>query len=207
MPLLASGNYFLIKSSTGALDVRGEFGQAKAMIAGQGLSGRDFTKLELKNNTGATITGLILIEDGAENGNGFFDLNLIMSGSVIVRPELSSNWSNVMGILAANTAEQVLAPASNINGVLIQNKYFYDYQPNQIHGGLYAKNSAPSSVTDASAMPVGDITFIALMTGTIVQAIQQPEKEILVPAGLGLYWFFDLATTSVSRRTTRYKIL
>jgi len=183
MPLLASGNYFLIKSSTGALDVRGEFGQAKAMIAGQGLSGRDFTRLELKNNSGATITGLILIEDGAENGNGFFDLNLILTGSLIVRPEV---FTGVNFPVTATGATQIIAPASNTNGIYIQRLFCATWRAGVNVDAFLAKSSAPANISDGQLIGVSDIKCVSSSCTNSADI-----KDILVPAGLGVYYYVN----------------
>lgn len=213
MPLLASGNYFLIKSSTGALDVRGEFGQAKAMIAGQGLSGRDFTKLELKNNTGATITGLILIEDGAENGNGFFDLNLILSGSLIVRPEAATVGFSSLAGTTANTAETIIA--SSANGALVQflKSVFYMVASANTNGAFIAKTgAAPTAINDISGngFVICTTETTAVNSGTnVTHFCAKQDRDFILPAGYTLYWICDTAYSGATgvQKSARYKLL
>jgi len=208
MPLLASGNYFLIKSSTGALDVRGEFGQAKAMIAGQGLSGRDFTKLELKNNSAGTITGVILIEDGAENGNGFFDLNLILSGSLIVRPEAANGSYATGAALAANTADTIFLPSANTNGAIVQ--YASALQCDGVNFGMPTflyKSSAPANCFDGTAIAMGNRLFGAAGAGS--GAGCELQAPAYIPAGNGFYFItsYGSGVTANNGRSARYKLL
>lgn len=205
LPLLVSGNYFLIKSSTGALNVRGDFGRAQALIAGQGINGREFTKLELENKSGATISGVILIEAGAKNGNGFFDLNLILSGAVVQRPEAWNGFSSVVSLLAANTAETVFTPGVNTNGAILQFVDYWDYSGGPPPSVLIAKNAAPTSLVNEAilASPV----VILAGAGNFSINMQEQERNAFIPAGLGLYWFGTTATTAACRRSTRYKLL
>jgi len=205
--LLATGNYYLVKSSNGALDIRADFGQAKGMVQGQGFNGRDFTKLELKNNSAAIVSGVMMIEDGAEGGTGFFDLNLILSGSITSRPEAATGSYQTQTMLAANTADQVIAPAANVNGALIFSLESENYAAFPFNDSFIAKSSAPSTPIDGVVLAASKAIF--WNGSTYEYKTINVQSQILVPAGLGIYFISSIAMSGGmgSTRSSRYKLL
>lgn len=206
LPLLVSGNYFLIKSSTGALDVRGDFGQAKALIAGQGINGREFTKLELENKSGATISGMILVEAGAKNGNGFFDMNLILSGSTIQRPEdKTGSYIDVTQVLTA-TPLTIFTPAQNPNGTVLLSAGMADYVALGCIQAFIAKSSAPTGITDGEIILATVVGSLNGSSAPIFNTLPMAQK---ISAGLGLYFYTSTTggANNVQNRYARFKAL
>lgn len=201
----AVGNYFLIKTATGALNVRmgGTSSLLKGLIQGQGSQNEPFVGLELFNPTGAAITGTMLIADG-----GFFDLNLILSGGISVRPEPISASTNVRAALAVSTAEQVLAPASNTNGAIVYRAALTELAAGAVPcAALLYKTSAPANALDGTS--IVDSVLLANNAGVSYIISSTPLSiAAYVPAGNGIYWISDLAGLgATSHRTVSYKLL
>lgn len=111
--LQASGSFFRVMTATGLLEVIGDtFGSLYPLDVGQGLRGQEYTSLTLKNRSGSTITGTILVTDGE-----FIDTKL--TGSVAV-----TNNGGVFSMSAFSlTTASVVLLAENLNRryLLVQN--------------------------------------------------------------------------------------
>jgi len=203
-PIAAVGTYFRIITSSGSLTVRmnGTSSVLKNMIAGQGVQGQDFLSLELFNTTAAAITGTIFVGDG-----GFFDLNLSVTGGIAVRPEVSSGVYQATSALAANTAEQVLAPTSNTNGVLVDFMQSRNYPALGGYEVFITKASAPANTQDGTILTMSKLGFY---NGTSNNDSEiYCEKSMYVPGGQGIYFMANalMVATLGNQRVCRYKIL
>lgn len=104
---------------------------------------------------------------------------------------------------AALTAVQIIAPGANANGVLIRRASFWSNNAGAvIKGALIAKNAAPATLVDGAVL---------CSTEQVVQANGfnsscKMECDVVVPAGLGLYYITDIAEAACSR-TMLYKVL
>lgn len=106
-------------------------------------------------------------------------------------------------LLAANTAETVLAPASNTLGVLV-------FEAGSFHGNrtaigyaqLLAKTSAPTSIIDGDAhLTPGAAVVSAGPIATMSMQMMRPHRS---QNGKGLYFIIDRADVDVPYRTCKY---
>lgn len=118
--LPVSGSYFRILTSTGALDVRGDFGRI-GVLAGQGHKELNFTKLTLVDKSGAANVGTIFVSDGA-----FIDDRITGEVSVIDGGKEKTKSGIVfgsrlgVGAVAAQLSEaQLFNPASSGKRLII----------------------------------------------------------------------------------------
>lgn len=104
--------------------------------------------------------------------------------------------------LAANTAEQVVAPASNTNGILVFERHAITNTASNNTVTLLAKTSAPTSFGD------GDIHYMLFQDtgGAWKIGPNIMDRPILIPAGKGLYWFSNVLETG-ARRWCTYTVL
>lgn len=113
--LTVSGDYFKILAATGAVSVKGKWGELKKLIAGQGLEASPFDRLELRDETGAPNTIRLFIGD-----EKFIDG---MAGSVTVSksaaPQSSAFDNSAKAV--TNASAQLIAENINRQYLLVQN--------------------------------------------------------------------------------------
>lgn len=200
--LLVQGDSYLVLTASNAVSVSREGGsELDGLVAGQGEDDVEFTRLSIRDKTGLGSTGTILVSSGE-----FVDKRLFLSGAVQVRPEAYTGYSNVKSATVANTAELVLAAGANVSGVIVQAANFLcsagDTYP--ASGGLLAKATAPASVTDGIVVaPFNQLSIV----GASYYSMVNLQRDVLVPAGLGLYWITDRALGADTQKSTRYKVL
>lgn len=145
------------------------------------------------------ITGQVLIGDGDFIDNrisGTVDI----SGTVKTQEtglEYTGSFAEFGVLLAVGVAHQVIAPAANVNGVVV-----HQCQMKHLDGGggvavLIAKASAPANITD------GDVLLYGTDSSTNPAMFSMP---ILIPPGKGLY-FITNATETGSSRSLLYTVL
>ncbi len=103
--------------------------------------------------------------------------------------------------IAANGTSQVFAAASNVNGAIVWDVDLVSASASQVQTVLLAKATPPTTVIDGVliAQAMG-------LSGAVVNA-QKRAKPVLVPAGLGLFFFaLDLETNPVIR-SVHYTLL
>ena len=197
----AVGNYFLLKTSSGALNVRmgGTSSLLKGLIQGQGVQDQAFVGLELFNPTAAVITGTVFVADG-----GFFDLNLILSGGINVRPKAANaHYENTVAV-TANTAVQVFNASANTNGAIILTAGALTYAPSITPIVLIAKATAPISITDGEVLAVSYPQFGG---ANLYQNLELKFSQ-KIQAGLGLYFIHSQTeTASFTPKFCRYLLL
>lgn len=161
----------------------------------------------------------ILIENAAQPGKRlriFYGVDLdfragvnasVISGSVsvtnplTVRPEQYNGTYVSEAALAINTAQQIIAPGANVNGVLLLNAGFNEYNSVSLPRVKFlAKNSAPANTTDGVVV----LSPSSALAGVI--AFGQLNSPLIIPAGLGLYVISDVITVSYGRHAL-YKTL
>lgn len=99
-------------------------------------------------------------------------------------------------VLAANTAQTVLAAASNVNGVFVEMASFFSYSTGGIHAALVAKATAPVSTVDGAVILGPDsATFVS---GGYSANGRLPYRAF-VPPGLGLFFIASAAETLAYR--------
>lgn len=101
-------------------------------------------------------------------------------------------------------ALQIVAPAANVNGIIL-----FDWATSfanaayNSQGALLAKNAAPASIIDGDVLAQD---YLAIVPGNIYYrgVLNRPVK---IPAGKGLYYYCPTAHTIVSQRFANYVIL
>lgn len=117
-------------------------------------------------------------------------------------PGTATNFKSTTA-LAANTAETVLAPASNTAGLIV-------FEAGSFHGNrtaigyaqLLAKTSAPTSIIDGDAhLTPGAAVVAAGPIGTMSMQMMRPHRS---QTGKGLYFIIDRADVDVPYRICKY---
>jgi len=105
--------------------------------------------------------------------------------------------------LGAGAVSTVVAPASNVNGLVIINASFISKQATTPMGVfLMAKTSAPTGMGDGDMLLCPDTWNYAAgdTSGSL-------KNSIKVAAGKGLYWFNNTADAQPGRRHVVYRLL
>lgn len=205
--ILAEGSYYKILTSTGALRIRRDGGSGIGPItAGHGERNAEYKRLTITDLSGAGNSGIIVVADA-----DFVDEQLALSAASLAslsRPESYTGFSNVITALAAVTAEQVVAPAANTGGIVVQSASatISVGASTPAFGGLLAKNGAPANVGDGLVVAACQ-AIVYDNVNTILYSAVDMQNNVLVPAGLGLYWFFSSAVAVNQPRAVRYKLL
>lgn len=214
-----TGQYFEIIDATFPVDVTlsdfygAQRGLMKAAEASFNLKNTDFGVIQITSASAQTIrfaygTGEAGTRRaaGAVSIVGTVPVDLVAADVDLLRQPLAPTGTfNAAGAVAANTAIQIFAPGSNVNGAVILSAQISDYAAVQINGALLAKSSAPANLQDGD--PV-------LMAGPIYSAGSNPTTvfaNLTIPQwvapGLGLYFISSLAVGPGSLRACRYRML
>lgn len=190
----APNDNFYVNASTGPLSVRGDtFGRLRGLVAGQGLKGVPFNRLELIDESGAPNTVTILLTP-AEFVNQVFSGSVSIIGGVLtdaqlrasrvpVRAELPYSISTTVSMVSG--AATLLTPAQNTNGFVIANLEAAGTATAGVGNGTFlAKTSAPTTLTDGDLLGLAGL-YQAGATNTIIGKVQ----NVVVPAGKGIYWY------------------
>lgn len=176
--LPVDASFYKILTSTGDLAITRDGGSTvKPMRAGRGERDVPFTKLTLRNLSGATNSGTILVGD-----SNFIDDTIVLSSSINVRPE--SYLVGIAPIVPVAGANILLAPGSNPGGFIIQLLQGVLVASAAGHANILAKTSAPATLTDGDGLGVAQ-QFI--LGGS--NAFNINIANILVPAGKGIYLY------------------
>lgn len=109
-------------------------------------------------------------------------------------------------LLAANTAQQVFAPAANVRGAWIVAAAARS--GNSTSNGeiaLIAKTSAPTTVVDGDVLAGVDCMMQQGTPASFVVTAKL-QSRIFVPAGKGLYWISNIAE-GAGTRSVLYTLL
>lgn len=209
----ATNDNFYVQASTGPVAVRGNtFGRLRGMVAGMGLKGVPFDRLEMFDESGAPNT-VSLMMTPAEFVNNTFSGSVVVVGpqsldaatiNALVRPEQATgNW-NSAAVLAASTPLTVFAPGANVNGAVIWAAEAQDNVAAACVQCFIAKASAPASVIDGEIIASSIYTVSA--GGTNVPGIRMATPQRIAP-GLGLYFISSLAGGATNLRHARFSLL
>jgi hypothetical protein len=103
-------------------------------------------------------------------------------------------------VLSANTPETVIAPAANINGIIIWDaNVLATHGSNLVVPSLLAKTSAPANVIDGDVILSPDAGTGSCNYGSL-------KRPVRVAAGKGLY-FIDTLTEAQGLRQLKYTLL
>ena len=235
--LLPSPNTnFFITGATGLVAVQGDtFGQIDGLGAGQGLNGVPFNRLTLIDQSGAANTVKILVAPGEFTNQILAGIVNLAAGSTVglsagatvglsagatvsitasqvlqmIRPEGHTNYFVDGSAMAANTPTQLVAPATNVNGVLILSAALSDFQASSVANvvTLLSNTATPTSPTNGAIyLSTAENQFVS---ASGIWYSGQLNFEQFVPAGQGLYICSAVATAvnAAVIRHCRYKVL
>lgn len=218
--ILAGGEYFRILSSTGALDVTVEGkGTMPDLLAGQAIKGLPFSRLVLRDKSGAPNTGFILVASSEFVDNRMFgtfdlssatlaalesvDLNAATKTALKTANSYGTAWTDV-STMAANTPVTVFTPAANANGAVVSKLFALDQYSSNQRMTFIAKGSAPISTVDGDVLAQG--IWGAAITGNLFLNINVIQ-EFVIPGGLGLYFISSGAGVPGMQRSANYRLL
>ena len=227
--LLPSPNTnFFITGATGLVAVQGDtFGQIDGLGAGQGLNGVPFNRLTLIDQSGAANTVKILVAPGEFTNQILAGIVNLAAGTTVglsagatvsitasqvlqmIRPEGHTNYFVDGSAMAANTPTQLVAPATNVNGVLILSAALSDFQASSVANvvTLLSNTATPTSPTNGAIyLSTAENQFVS---ASGIWYSGQLNFEQFVPAGQGLYICSAVATAvnAAVIRHCRYKVL
>ena len=200
------GKYVRVQTSTGAVNLRGDFGVLKNLLPGQGQAINSFSWVIVEDASGAANSGSIIVGE-----EGFVDNRMILGSSsaialdsptqIALRTPFASNGNyKSTTILSANTADPVFLPGANLNGAILLNARAW------ANNGTTAPTLSLLSKASAPANPIdGEIYAIGIYMGSIWCGLTLDTPQF-VPAGQGLY-FIDTVTENNGFRSCRYKLL
>jgi hypothetical protein len=195
------GDYYKIISSTGNIGTKRDASNIlQPMYAGRGEKGAEFQRLALRDLSGSTNTGQILIANGAE----MVDSSLQLLGAITQRPESSSGNFKSAAVLAALAVEKIIDPTVNSNGLILLSAGWAANQNATLPTGvMLANTTAPASVTD------GEVILYASagsLSGTGFEWAELKKAELLT-AGLGLWFISTNGCAGYGARYARWKAL
>jgi hypothetical protein len=200
--ILADANFYKILTATGDLKITRDGGSTvRPMRAGRGEREVEFKSLIVTDISGAPNSGTIVVGD-----SNFIDDTIVLSSAINVRPEVQSGFFNDQSGFTANTPLTVFAPASNVNGAIVDTAQIGEFSNTNIIIAFIAKASAPASVIDGtpvlSSAPTGSISTNIFYSGNL-------PKSIYLAAGQGLYLICNatIGATGVTVHACRYKLL
>ncbi|GKS96775.1 hypothetical protein [Acidovorax sp. SUPP2825] len=127
--LMVAGDYFKILASTGALNVKADWGELSGLIAGQGLEGSPFQRLYFTDVSGGSNTVKLFIGD-EKFIDGMSGTVNVGTGSVSVSSGNIAVTSTVQPLAAldnqqktvTNASTQLLAAKAGRKYLLVQNR-------------------------------------------------------------------------------------
>lgn len=170
------------------------FPATQAISGSVSIAGGD---VEIKNDSGNPIpvNGTVAISGEVEIKNDTGNPLTVQENILSI-----TGYYNSTSNTSANTAIQIVAPASNTNGVIIHSAKIYDGSSDGCTYAILAKASAPANPTDG--VP------IILKTNTSgVEYISELKNKIKIPAGQGLYLITSIAATNGKYIALTYTVL
>lgn len=168
--------------------------------------------LVVENMSGVALTGKLAISP--ESSGGFEDdritgtvalsgptLATMIAGKYNIRPEAPTNSINdATAAIMGTSAAPLLAPAANVNGIIILDGYMQDFGVTS--QCMLAKLTSPVAVNDGQCLLNGCAPGYS-SAGAVSEKFHRP---IYVAAGLGIWLRSDAATSApgASRRGFRY---
>jgi hypothetical protein len=202
----ADANFYKILTATGDVSITRNGGSTvKPMRAGRGERNVDFLTLTIKDLSGAPNSGTILVGD-----SDFIDDTIVLSSAINTRPESASGTYKAITAVTANSADQIVAPGSNANGIIVQTAQIVLAGGATVACGAFLAKSgvAPTTVTDGD--PVLMAGYFNGTSGGNTISRADLAQQVLVPAGFGLYFISDTAinlSAGAQLRTCKYKVL
>lgn len=171
--LLVHGDYFKIMSASGPITVRSDFGELKALIAGQGLEDTPFAYLTLVNTTGATNAVRVFVGDekfidgmsGQVSISGTADVNVTSSQFGSCDNQTYALTTSVSTLRNAYSSRKFLhiANRSTTNTV-----WFYFGSSLSIDAAIHLK---PGESWESGAFVPSQAVYGGCVTGTATVAV------------------------------------
>ena len=200
--ILADANMYKVLTATGDIAVTRDGGATiKPLRAGRGEKNVPFQRLILRDLSGASNSGTILVGD-----SDFIDDTIVLSSAINVRPEpITGNWKDTAAT-TANTAVQVFAAASNTGGAIIYQAAYSEMTSSASPCAFLAKATAPANTTDGEVVLAGGNSFYS--NGSNDWVANELKTPQFVAAGLGLFYISpNSGIVSRGYRNCRYKLL
>lgn len=203
----AGNENFHITEATGPLTVRGDtFGSLGGLVAGQGLKGVPFNRLELFNETAAPNTVTVLLSPAEF-------VNQVFSGAVTVtsprlavsQAEYAPNFFATAGAIAANTPQTVFAAGVNTNGVIIVAAEMGDFFAAQGLQTFVAKATAPAAINDGQIVCM--TSHVSNSGATLIGVGGSLRTHYRLNPGVGLYFISSVAGSPTGTRHCSYILL
>lgn len=213
--LTVSGKNFRIQSQTGALDVTiDSVGTLPGLLTGQGVKDIPFTRLTLRDASGAPNVGQILVAPEEFIDNRTYGVSTIAGGSLDLNAatlltsrtplDISGSY-NASGAVAANTAVQIFAPGANVNGAILLSAQITDIDATARSAKLLAKNSAPA--TELDGIPLLHCGYFGAAGASVYITRGDISTPQYIAAGLGLYFISTPGASATNSRVARYRLL
>lgn len=223
----APNDNFYILAATGPVTVRGDtFGKFAGLVAGQGLKGVPFNRLELFDESGApnsvtvlltpaefvnqvfsgavtVLGGSVNVSGGSVAISGDVSLSAATVGALRTAPSFTANYTDATA-MGAGTTQQVFAPGVNINGALILSASW-----TAVNAALPCEQCALIGSSAAPGAFVGRVLMHCRVDynvggGTGYGATL--DRPMILPAGNGL-WFYCQSAESRGARSVLYTLL
>lgn len=220
---MVSGQYFELIDATNPVDViladvnGAQRGRMAAAEASFNLKNTDFQAIQITSPTAQTIrfaygsgeagtrraAGSVNVANAISIAPGQ-SLALVQATIDALRVPRAPNgiWTNTTAMVA-NTAKQVFAPASNVNGAILHAASANESMASSgFSCAFLAKASAPANVGDGDPLLIGGSVGTTGSVYAMNMALPTPQ---FIPAGLGLYYISSTAPGGA--RGARYELL
>lgn len=149
-----------------------------------------WSALDVKNSSSFTQTIKLMLMDNGEGGSRR------QPGNVVIIDNVSANCQHVSGGpltgLTGITAQQILAPASNVNGCLVRSviQSVKAGAGGTVSAQVVAAPAAPGSFQGANMIVLGYLTD----ADAVSRSFTDTEMRRMIPAGWGLYLVYTVTT-------------
>jgi hypothetical protein len=204
--ILAEGDYFRLQSATGTVSITVEgVGTIPNMLTGQGIKDTPFKRLVVKDTSGASNAGQILVSSNEFVDNRTYGINDLSTATLntLTRPAAATGFYADQSLITANTAVNIFTAGSNVNGAILLSADINYNGANTPLGAFLTKATAPATVVDGQVLITTKQTF-----GGSGCACTLP-KEQFIPAGVGLYFISsaNMEAAGQNIRACRFKLL
>lgn len=191
----AVGDYFRVQSATGAIDVTIDgVGTLPDLLNGQGIKNIPFSRLTIKNKSGAANAGVIMVAFDEFIDNRTYGVNDLSAGTLATlrQPLAQTGFYSSQSALAANTADTVFSAASNLNGAVLLSLYSTNFPLNGAQEAFISHTSAPANLLTGSIVGLSKALW-PNGSATNVGSVIDNQQPIFLPAGQGLYFISSAA--------------
>ncbi|MES2637421.1 MAG: hypothetical protein V4605_08865 [Pseudomonadota bacterium] len=169
-----------------------------------------FFELDVYHTSGVEQTIIIAVGENAKIGSVKLSGNVAITnltldnGRIQVAPiAYAASFASNTSLVAA-TAEVVVLPAANVNGLLIWNAQFVSHNvTNLSRTALIAKSSAPVSTVDGDSIISPQNVYLGGVFGVSGNLV----TPVKIAAGKGLYFYTGAVNETFGSRSLLYTLL